>query len=77
MPRLIRDSAPHINTVVIIGCIWILIACFLLGVDSANPPIDEHIADSAYTETEDVTAVRDQRYKTICTVSCVLEFRAP
>ena len=37
--RLIADSAPHINTIVIMGCLLLLITCYLLGVDSNNPPL--------------------------------------
>eukprot|EP00731_Ephydatia_muelleri_P024104 Em0016g375a len=36
---LIADSAPHINTIVIMGCLLLLITCYLLGVDSNNPPL--------------------------------------
>ena len=64
LSRLIRDSAPHINTIIIIGCIWILTTCYLLSVDSANPPIDEFVDDPSYSETVDVAEIRNHRYKT-------------
>lgn len=49
---LMANSAPHINTIVIIGCLLLLISCYLLGVDSNNPPL----------APSDV----NQRYSTIC-----------
>ena len=69
--RLIRDSAPHINTIVIIGCIVMLLGCYLLGIDSKNPP---QPSDADYVDKQDedvpmdVFNARNHRYKVICTV---------
>ena len=51
---LIKDSAPFINMIVTVGCILMLIACILLGIDS-NTPLDE--------------SVDKPRYGAICNVS--------
>ena len=61
---MIRDSAPHINTVIIIGCIVMLVGCYLLGIDSDNPPDRVDSND----DMAEVMAARDSRYKIICTV---------
>ena len=37
--RLIANSAPLINTVVTVGCIMLLVACYLLGIDSGTPSV--------------------------------------
>ena len=44
---LIKDSAPFINMIVTVGCILMLIACILLGVDSQTP-LDESNDRSRY-----------------------------
>ena len=51
---LIKDSAPFINMIVTVGCILMLIACILLGVDSQTPR----------DESDDKS-----RYGAICNVS--------
>lgn len=71
--RLIRDSAPHINTVVIIGCIVMLVGCYLLGVDSNNPPVpgSEGYVDNVDNVPASVVDAQDYRYKVICNVSWI------
>ena len=69
--RLIRDSAPHINTIVIIGCIVMLLGCYLLGIDSNNPPQagdEEFVHQQNDTVPMNVLLARNHRYKVICTV---------
>ncbi len=53
--RLIRDSAPLINIVIIIGCVVMLATAILLGIDSATPQVEE-----SYLK---------ERYDIICNVS--------
>jgi len=45
---LIWDSAPFINMIIIVGCIMMLIACFLLGVDSRTPAVEDSYKDARY-----------------------------
>lgn len=59
--RLIADSAPHINTIVLVGCLLLLTTCYLLGVDSNNPPL--------------ASPGSKQRYAAICMV-CISSQRA-
>ena len=69
--RLIRDSAPHINTIVIVGCLVMLLGCYLLGIDSNNPPQEgdnDYIHQQNDTVPMDVLLARNHRYKVICTV---------
>lgn len=71
--RLIRDSAPHINTVVIIGCCIMLLGCYLLGIDSNNPVQsgDEYVKQQDNAVPDNMRGVldaRNERYKIICTV---------
>ena len=68
---LIRDSGPHINNIIIVGCLVMLVTCFLLGVDSSNPDTDEYVGngnDDNILEF-DIIAGRNRRYATICMVS--------
>lgn len=71
--RLVRDSAPHINTVVVIGCTLLLATCFLLSIDTNNPPIDR---DTSHRPDEEISTSileqRDSRYGIICIVSISL-----
>ena len=69
--RLIRDSAPHINTTVIIGCLVMLFGCYVLGIDSSNPPRPsdtEFVGQLEEAVPKEVLDARDYRYKVICTV---------
>lgn len=66
---LIADSAPHINTVIIVGCILMLGACYLLGIDSANPDADNDIFLTAEEVNQSTLNARNDRYASVCTVS--------
>ena len=69
--RLIRDSAPHINTIVIVGCLVMLLGCYLLGIDSNNPPQEgdnDYVHQQNDTVPMGVLLARNHRYKVICTV---------
>ena len=63
LSRLIWNSAPLINTVIVVGCIVMMVACILLGIDSGTPMIP---MDTNGTITEEIT---NERYASICTVS--------
>ena len=66
---LIRDSAPLINTIIIIGCILMLGSCYLLGVDTQTPQIsgdDPSIIDDELSK--DILTKRNERYKLVCMV---------
>ncbi|KAL5484018.1 hypothetical protein EMCRGX_G020445 [Ephydatia muelleri] len=45
---LIANSAPHINTLIILGCLLLLATCYLLGIDSNNPPPDPQHINTRY-----------------------------
>lgn len=64
---LIRDSAPFINLIIILGCILMLATCYLLGIDSATPPIDNRLNDDQDTLDQSVIDNRNSRYGAICT----------
>ena len=69
---LIRDSAPHINSVVIVGCIIMLVGCYLLGIDSNNPPVsqyEKYVNEEDKKVPQDVITLRDDRYAVVCNVS--------
>ena len=71
--RLIRDSAPIINTIIICGCLLMLVTCYMLGVDTKTPTQDgdnPSDADEDNTESgrEDINQQRDSRYANICIV---------
>ena len=46
-----------------------LSTCFLMSVDTANPPVDNRIEDPDEDLEEDMVKRRNSRYATICTVS--------
>ena len=75
---LIQDSAPVINTIIICGCVVMLITCYLLGIDTQTPSHDgddPSRSDEENTEMNmDINEHRDDRYSTICTVSSQLLF---
>ena len=62
MYRLIRDSAPHINSVIIIGCGVMLAGSFLLGIDSNSP-------------RSDVFEMNESHFAVLCTVRLNLAIR--
>ena len=62
--RLIANSAPYINTIIIIGCIIMMSTCVLLGIDSGTPAVQEDI------ELENIPESAKDRYSYICIVSC-------
>ena len=61
--RLMKNSAPLINTVIIVGCILLMSTCILLGIDSANPKVVDGELDLT-----DIPDSAKKRYATICTV---------
>ena len=67
---LIANSAPIINAVIIIGCIMLLVACYLLGIDSGTPQVDPNV------QLKELLSMIDDysksRYAIICTVSKIL-----
>ena len=70
---LIRDSAPLINTVIIGGCLLMLITCYLLGVDTQTPAQsgdDPDKADQDYEEDgkNEILSQRNYRYAVVCNV---------
>ena len=68
---LIRDSAPHINSVVIVGCIVMLVGCYLLGIDSNNPPVPQYrkyVNEEDEVVPQDAIIARNARYAIICNV---------
>ena len=72
---LIRDSAPVINTIIIGGCVLLLVTCYLLGVDTNTPQLDgdqPNISDAHLLEDSDKEGIpdrRNKRYAIICNVS--------
>lgn len=71
---LIRDSAPIINTIIICGCVLLLVTCYLLGVDTKTPTLDgdqPNISDAHLledSEKDDIPDRRNKRYAIICNV---------
>ena len=70
---LIRDSAPIINTIIIGGCVLMLVTCYLLGVDTQTPSLDgddpaEADEDNIENDMESINDRRNARYASICNV---------
>ena len=68
---LIRDSAPFINSVIICGCVLMLVTCYLLGIDTQTPSVagDASVADEDLLDDEShIIDSRNDRYAIICNV---------
>ena len=61
----IANSAPHINTVIIIGCIVMMATCVLLGIDSGTPQVTPGDRSNVLADINDSGK---QRYASICMV---------
>ena len=69
---LIRDSAPLINVIIILGCILMLGSCYLLGIDTRTPSLpgdDPSITDDDLPVDSSILQKRNERYGDICNVS--------
>jgi gamma-aminobutyric acid type B receptor len=62
---LMANSAPHINTIIIIGCIVMMATCTLLGIDSGTPQVTDGERKDILA---DITEYGKTRYAVICTV---------
>ena len=60
--RLIRDSAPLVNMVIILGCILMLITAIMLGIDTQTPDIRTSAMEYI-----------NHRYTVFCNVSSTLQ----
>ena len=72
---LIRNSAPVINTIIICGCVLLLVTCYLLGVYTRTPQLDgdqHNISDAHLLEESEKNDIPDRR-NIICNVSMYVE----
>ena len=65
--RLIRDSAPLINIIIVCGCILMLATSFLLGIDSKTPDANTTMTPNVNLTSQDMYA--NERFGIICNVS--------
>ena len=68
---LIRESAPLINTIIICGCVLLLVTCYLLGVDTRTPQQggDQPNISDAHSLEDDIPDRRNKSNAIICNVS--------
>ena len=63
--RLTYNSAPYINMIIICGCIMVMVACILLGIDSGTPQTTDVPRDNILLNLSNSLM---SRYSSICTV---------